>query len=131
METLWKTIGLVLVSVILGLSIEKTAKDLAVLLSMTVCMVVSGLILTYMKPIVSFLKELSQLGNLQENFIKVLVKSVGIAMLSEFTSWICQDAGNHSLAKTLRMLGTITIVYISLPVYQSLLTLLQEILGEL
>lgn len=131
METLWKAIGLTLVAVILGLSVEKTEKDIAVLISMTVCVFIFGLILTYLKPILSFLKEISQLGNLQDSFMKVLVKSAGIAMLSEITSLVCQDAGNHSLGKILRMLGTITIMYVSLPVYQSLLTLIREILCEL
>lgn len=131
METLWKATGLILISVILGLSIEKTEKDFAVLLSMVVCVCVSGLILTYMKPIIFFLEELSNLGNIQNSSIKVLIKSVGMALLSELSSWICLDAGNHSMGKIIRMLGTITILYISLPVYQNLLTLIREILGTL
>lgn len=131
MDTLWKATGLIIVTVILGLSLEKTEKDISVVLSMTVCIMVSALILTYMKPVITFLQELSQNAKIQEGFIKILVKSVGIALISELSSWLCIDAGNNSLGKTLQILSSTAILYISLPVYQSLLTLIREILGEI
>ena len=39
------------------------------------------------------------------------------------------DAGNASLAKTMHMLGTGAVLYLSVPVFRAVLELLRDILG--
>jgi hypothetical protein len=44
---------------------------------------------------------------------------------------ICTDAGNTALAKTVQILTTAMILWLSIPLFESLLDLVQAILGEL
>ena len=44
---------------------------------------------------------------------------------------VCKDAGNESMGKSMQLLGSAAILYLSVPLFAALLELLQKILGEL
>ena len=131
MNEFWKATALVLISVILCLTVGKREKDLAILLSMTACCLVAGVMLFYISPIVDFVKNLEAVANLQNGFLSILLKSVGIALVAELAEMICKDAENASLGKMIQLLGSVVIVSFSIPVLQSFLSMVQEILGNL
>ena len=84
-----------------------------------------------MNEALDFLRELEALGDLQGDVLGILLKAVGIGLVSEIAGMVCSDAGNGSLGKTLQMLGSAAILYLSLPVFSALLELVREILREI
>lgn len=131
MTEFWKAAAIILLTVILGLAVGKREKDIAVLMTMTACCIAATIMVSYLKPVVDLLWELNVLGEMQDSVLGILLKAVGIALVAELAGMICSDAGNGSLGKTLQMLGSAVIMYLSIPVFRSFLTLIQEILGEL
>ena len=60
-----------------------------------------------------------------------ILKLLGIGLVSEIGVLTCNDSGNASLGKSLQMLTTMVMLYHAVPLYRSLMSLLQEILGQL
>ena len=131
METFWKAAAIVLITVILGLAVGKQEKDIAVVLTMTVGCILGVFAISYLEPVLDLLRELESVGQLQSGMLGILLKAVGIALTAEIAGMICADAGNGSLGKTLQLLGSAVILYLSIPIFQAFLTLIREILGEL
>lgn len=131
MENFWKAAGLVLVTAILCLAIGKTEKDFSVLLSMTVCSIIAAVAVSYLEPVWDLLWELNSIGDMESNTLGILLKAVGITLIADLAGNICIDAGNGSLSKLMQLLGSTVILYLSVPLIHSLLTLLRDILGEL
>ncbi len=131
MDTFWKATAAVLLTVILSLAVGKREKDIAVLLVMAACCLVGVLALSYLEPVFDLLRELGDLGDIQSDMLGLLMKAVGIALVSEVAGILCTDGGNGSLGKMLQILGSAAILYLSIPLIQTLLELIQEILGEL
>ena len=131
MGLFWKAAGAVLIAVVLGLSLGKQEKDFAVLLTLAVCCMVMAIAVSYLEPVLDFLRELEALGDLQGDMLGILLKAVGIGLVAEIAGMVWIDAGNGSLGKQLQMLGSAAILYLSIPIFSALLSLIQEILGEL
>lgn len=131
MTEFWKAAAAVLLTVILGLTVGKQEKDISVLLTMAVCCMVGVIALSYFAPVVDLIRELQTIGDLHDGTLGILLKAVGIALVTELASLICSDAGNGSVGKMLQMLGSAVILYLSIPIFNTLLTLLRDILGEL
>lgn len=129
MTDFWKVITGILLTVVLCLTIGK--KEISTILSMIVCCMAAVIAISYLKPVLDFLYQLETLGNLKNGMLDILLKSVGIGILCELTGRICSDAGNDSLAKMMQMLASASILYLSIPVFRALLTLIQEILGDI
>lgn len=131
MAAFWKVAAAILVTVVLGLAVGKQEKDITVLLTMAACCMAGVAAVNYLEPVLDLLWELESLGQLQGGMLGILLKAVGITLVAEIAGMICTDAGNGSLAKTLQMLGSAVILYLSIPIFQAFLTLIREILGEL
>ena len=126
----WKATAAVLMAVILSLALEKQGKDFSVILTLAVCGMAASAAFLYLEPVLDFLWELEAMADLREDMLGILLKAVGIGLVAELASVICSDGGNASLGKQMQLLGSAVILYISLPVFRSLLQLIQRILGE-
>ena len=126
----WKGTAAALVAVVLGLTLEKQGKDFSVVLSLAVCGMLASAAFVYLEPVLDFLWELEALANLREDMLDILLKAVGIGLVAELACVVCTDGGNASLGKQVQLLGSAAILYLSLPVFRSLLHLIQQVLGE-
>ena len=123
--------GAVLLSVILVLTLKNQGKEIGLLLAIGMCIMAALASMQYLRPVVDFLKTLENLGGLNSSMVTALLKVTGIGMITEIANLICKDAGNESMGKTLQLMGTAVILWLSMPLFTALITLIQKILGEL
>ena len=123
--------GAVLLSVILVLTLKNQGKEIGLLLAIGMCIMAALASMQYLRPVVDFLKTLENLGGLNSSMVTALLKVTGIGMITEIANLICKDAGNESMGKTLQLMGTAVILWLSMPLFTSLIALIQKILGEL
>lgn len=131
MEPFFQAAAAILLAVVLSLALGSKGKETGILLTIAVSAMVLIIGISYFKPVVDFLRQLETLGNLNGGMTGTLFKIVGIAILSEIVGMICADAGNASLGKALSTLSTAVILWLSIPLFNSLLELIQTILGEI
>ena len=128
---MFQYVGIALLGLILWLFFQKQEKDYATLLTLAICIIGVTIACQSLRPVLVFVRQLKSVSRIQDDVIEVLLKAVGISMTTEIAGMICGDAGNTALQRTIRMVGTMTILTLSVPVFQSLLSLVQEILGRL
>jgi len=128
MDVFLKATAGVLIALILTLILSKQGKDFSLLLTVLVCSVVSAAAINYLTPVVNFFDRLQSIGKLDPDFIKILLRAVGIGLLAEITGLICSDAGNAALGKTLQFLAGAVVLWMSVPLFTSIIDLIEEIL---
>ena len=129
MGTFYQAAALVLVASVLGLVLSKQGKEMTVMLTIGVCCMVLVAAIAFLKPVLEFMHQLESLGKLNSQMVQILFKVVGIGMVSEIAGMICSDAGNSSMGKALQLLSNAVILWLSIPVFQTLLDLIQQIVG--
>lgn len=130
MELFFQATAAVLLAVILYLVLSGHNKELALLLTLAACCMVIAAALRFIQPVIEFLEDLQHLGHLDNTYLAVLLKVVGIAFLTEVAALVCADAGNATLGKSLQMLGTCVILWLAIPLLSGLLDLIQALLGD-
>lgn len=129
MDGFWKGAAGILMAVILVLAVEKQERPIALMLTMAVCVMTAITALSILEPVLELLAGLEAMAQLPSGGVDVLIKTAGIGMVTEILGMICQDSGNASLARMVQLLGTAVILYLAIPVVESLMELLQHILG--
>ena len=130
MELFLKATAGVLLTVILVLVMGSRSKELSLLLTLAVCCMVASAAGEFIRPVIDFLENLQQIGQIDHTYLAILLKIVGIGFLAEVAAMVCTDAGNATLGKTLQMLSSCVILWLSIPLLSRLLELIQDILGE-
>ena len=121
----------ILVGLILWVTVSKSNKDISVLLTMAVCAMICIAGLAYLRPVLSFMEKLKELGGLDEDLFALVMKVVGIGLIAELSMLICKDAGNESMGKALQILSAFVVLCMSVPVFEKLMSLLDTILGSI
>ncbi len=121
----------VILAVVLGLSLGKQGQEIGILLAIGVCCMVSMIALEYLQPVVELIHSLERLAQQQGSMVGVLLKATGIGLVAEIACLVSSDAGNASLGKTMQLLGSAVILWLSVPVFTALMDLIQQILGEI
>ena len=106
-------------------------KEMGLVLAAALCAMIALVAVEYLEPVLDLLHRLEELGELDGAMISVLFKCVGISLITEIAGMVCTDSGNASLAKALQLVGTAAVLWLSVPLFDGLLLLIQEILEGL
>lgn len=128
MELFWKAIFLTIAAAILWNCC--TAKEFGLLLTLAVTAMVGMAAVSFLRPVFSLFQELAQLGQLQGSTLTTLLKAVGVGLTGEIAGTVCNDAGNASMGKMVQLLSGTVILYLSVPVFTTLMELLGQIMGR-
>ena len=130
MDTVFKVILGALIAVVLGLMVKQQGKDIALLLSIAVCCMVIAVGISYLTPVIEFIEQIQESTGTDPEFLRILLKSVGIGLIAEIAGLICKDAGNAALAKTIQILATAVILWLALPLMTALLELVRKMMED-
>ena len=129
MPAVLKILGSVMLAVVLGITLSKQSKDMTVVLTLLVCATVSLGALAYLEPVLNFVESLQLFGQLDRDMAAIMLKAVGISLIAEVACLICADAGFASMGKAIKLLTSATVLWLALPMLESLLELLQRMVG--
>lgn len=130
MDIYLKAVCGILVCTVICLILAKQGKDFSVLLILSVCTLVIGAAVSYLKPVFDLIDRLAVLGQVNTEMLTILLKAVGIAIISEVTGLVCTDAGTGSMGKALQILASAVILWLAIPLFNQLIDLVETILSN-
>ena len=83
----------------------------------------------FLQPVAELLARLRRAGNLDGDMVAILLKTAGVALLTEVGDTVCADAGEGSLGKMIRVCGGAAALYLALPLLTAVLDLLEQMIG--
>lgn len=115
MKVIFK-IGLIgILTAIIAVFIKKERGELALLISISGCVLIFFYILSQMQLVLQFLNELLDMVAIEESYYLQLLKMLGVAYIAEFASSICKDSGHQSLSGMVELFAKMSIVALSIP----------------
>ncbi len=84
--------------------------------------------LNYLTATLEFFKKISEYSSINDDFLSILFKIVAVGYVVEFGAGVVEDMGLKSLADKLVFIGKLLIVSIALPVFYSVLNLVNGLL---
>lgn len=131
MDMFLRAAVMALLTALLGVVLVKQNKDISLLLTLAACTMIAVCAMGYLEPVMAFLERLEEQAGLDGSLMEILLKAVGIGMVGELAGLVCADAGNSALGKALQLLSAAVVLWMSIPLFQSLMDLISGTLGEI
>ena len=119
-----------IIGLILVLVVGRQSRDLGMLLSLAVCVLLALGAMEFLEPVMELLNELKRLGELDGGAVGILLRCAGIGMISELAGLLCADAGEGAMGKALQICANAAILWLSLPLLRQVLTMIGEVLAK-
>ena len=128
MDEILKIIGIGLVALVIAIILNQYRPEFAIYVYMIAGVLILVLIMNKFTGIINLLKSISDKTYINQQFLGILLKITGIAIITEFAVSICSDAGEKAIASKIEIGSKVIIIAMSIPIISSLLELIVEIL---
>ena len=129
MEIAVKAAAIALAGCVLAELMKKSGGHMTVLLATAVCCTLTALTLTAAESIADFAGQLTEFCGLSAPAVSIVLKTVGIALLTRLTADVCRDSGQSALASGTEFAGAAAAVYIAIPLMKTVLKMLETLMG--
>lgn len=123
-----KIIGIGITALIIIIVIKQYKPEFAVYISIVAGIAILLLSLSQVSSVVNLLKDIASRASISGEFLGIILKITGIAILTEFAVSICQDSGESAIASKIDIGGKIMIITMSIPIISSLLETILKVL---
>ncbi len=121
--------GVCILSAAAILFIKRYSAEHAVLLSIAASVAVLIPITLTFAEVSSEIKDIFDKADLSPSAFTLVIKALGLCYLTNFASDICRDFGQSSLAGKIELAGKLSVVGLSLPLIEEILTAVTELIG--
>ena len=122
-----KIIGIGLTSLIIIVIVKQYRPEFVLYVSLAAGILILGMTFDTISQIVGVINDYTNKASIHNKFVIVLLKITGIAILAEFATSICKDAGESAIANKIEVAGKIVVVAISVPVVASLIEIVTKL----
>ena len=123
-----KIIGVGLVTAIAALILKSSKPELAFAVTIAGGVIILIFALDMLGASLRIFTDIAEKTGIDQSLVKIILKIVAIGYLVEFSAGIVEDFGSKSIADKLVLAGKIIIFAVSIPIIQSLITLIGNIL---
>ena len=123
-----KIIGVGLVTAIAALILKSSKPELAFAVTIAGGVIILIFALDMLGASLRIFTDIAEKTGIDQSLVKIILKIVAIGYLVEFSVGIVEDFGSKSIADKLVLAGKIIIFTVSIPIIQSLITLIGNIL---
>lgn len=119
----------VIIAAVLSVMLKKYNPEISMLVAVGAGVVVFALILSKISPALNQVSNLLTRAGMPVEYGGILLKSLGICFLCQFSSDACKDAGQSALASKVELAGKLMIVLIALPMIEDITQTAVGIIG--
>ena len=124
----FKVVVIGIVATTLSLILKEEKKEMAMMCTITASIIILLYISLQFKPIIELINNLIDISGINKEYLKIILKIIGIAYLIEFGKSICTDAGESAIANKIEIAGKVVIISLSIPVIASLINVVEELI---
>ena len=126
---LFGVVGAALIAVVLILLVREYRPEFAVAISLLTGVLIFLSLLKPLSDLMAALEGMWQMFRQAEPYFILLVKVIGVAMVTQLAVDTCRDAGQQAIATKVEIAGRVTILSLSLPLFQELLAAASQMIG--
>lgn len=123
-----KIIGIGFISLIVTIILKEYRKELAIYPVLIGGSLILGFSFGIFENIITFINDISQKSELNNEFIKILLKLTGISILIEYAVSICKDSGENAIANKIDLGGKVILISMSIPIISNTINTLTRLL---
>lgn len=106
---------------VIAVTLKQSRPEFSTAFSLCSVAVVLVLVFKELEPLIELLNRAGELSGISDKGIKIVLKSVGICLITQFASDTCRGAGEPAIAGTVEAAGKIAVMLCAVPLFSDVL----------
>ena len=126
---IFSIVALTLITAILVIFIKQYRPEMALTLSAGAGAIILLAIISKAVPLLDSFSGIINSAGIKAEYVSIMLKSLGICYLTQFSCDICNDFGQTSLGSKIELCGKIMLGIVALPMMVSLISTITKMIG--
>lgn len=109
------------VAVIMIVTLRPKNGEIALMLTISCSVIILVSVFSQVSAVMDTINNIIAVSDINTSYVAILLKVIGICLITEFTINTCKDAGSQALANNVSLAGKIMVTITSLPLYADIL----------
>lgn len=114
-------------AVLLALLLKNYRAEYSAYISIAVCICIFMFVSSKLEMLIGYVKKMQGMVHLDNSYLSMILKMIGVTYVAEFASNICKDCGHQTIAGQIDLFAKLSILVLGMPV----LLAFMETIGEL
>ena len=123
-----KIAAFVIISLFLIIFLRDTKREFAIILTVACAIILFVTVADDLYSVAQSIYNLSSGMNNLHSYIALMLKILGISLISQFVSDLCRDAGENALASQTETASKIIILIMTLPLFETVINIVTGLL---
>lgn len=119
---------LAVTTVILIVTLRPKNEEIAIMLGIACSVLILLSVMSNAVGIIDTVNNIIAVSGISTSYVVILLKVIGICLVTEFAVNVCKDAGSQSLASNVSLAGKLMVTFTSLPLYADILNVVLSLL---
>ncbi|MGN1134124.1 MAG: SpoIIIAC/SpoIIIAD family protein [Oscillospiraceae bacterium] len=121
-------VGICLAASIICKAIQQNSPEIKTLLVICTVAVAAIKIFSDVSEISGMVRELFDKSGMDEEYLKIIFKGLGICYLTQLGSDCCKECGENAIATQVEMAGKIALLVTAMPLFKGLIAIIEGLL---
>jgi len=117
-----------IIAAILSVMLRQTRPEFALILSLATGAFLLFAVFGNIMDIIARIQDMLSKALIPGEYVAVLFRALGICFITQIACDTCKDAGENAIAAKLEMAGKITVLAVSLPLFEQILAVAREMI---
>ncbi|MBQ2580164.1 MAG: hypothetical protein II574_00890 [Ruminococcus sp.] len=120
--------GFCIASVLACKALENDSRQIKLILTLVVTAVLLLSTIGFVSQIVSTVSSLFETAKIDNMYMRIIFKSLGVTYLTQFASDYCKDCGENAISSQVLLAGRIAVLVISLPLFKAFAEIVKSLI---
>ena len=125
---LFRVVGIALIGAIAAVLLRQNRPELGMLVSLCCGIILISMGMNAVQQALEVVQRLMQQGGIDREYATILLKSLGVCIVTQVAADACRDSGETAIAAKIEFIGKLSILGISLPLFAKLLSTITTLL---
>ena len=127
MDILLKIAAVGVTASVMAMVLKKNSPEIALLLTVATASLIMFAAVEVISEVLEFLRTILEYTSLSEDIFGIVLKAVAIAIITKIASDVCKDAGQSASSSAIELVGSATVLYIALPLFETMIQMINSL----
>lgn len=121
--------GMAVIAVALSTLLKSKNPEYSLMLSLVTGVLIIGMIISAATPLFDRIGSLLDAVGAKSEYVQILFRALGLCFITQIACDACRDLGETAIASKVEIAGKISILLISLPLFEQILSIAGNLIG--
>ncbi|MEM1483829.1 SpoIIIAC/SpoIIIAD family protein [Oscillospiraceae bacterium PP1C4] len=121
--------GMAVIAVALSTVLKTKSPEYSLMLSLVTGVLIIGMIIAAATPLFERISALLAATGAKAEYVQILFKALGLCFITQIACDACRDLGENAIASKVETAGKISVLLISLPLFEQVLSIVGSLIG--